>query len=345
MSGSVSGEGNEGGRLFCSRRRPSPRRGGAVARQPARRCWSPAATSRSTPLRRAGGGRRPGRLRGGARGGKARRRRDAAGALQPPGRALDRRAGHLDRPDDRLGGHGTSSAASPRRCWTGCRRRVAGPPREDWGSRDPPRPATGASAPRPSTASSAGRRPSIPEWMKAASQEMLLEPACAGVPRLGRDADRRGRARRRRACSKASRAAAPSWPRWWWTPPATATCSPGAGAAFDTDIEEARHPPLHEHRLDVRRRRHARASSRFRPERAGRIRRSSWRWAASEWASSRRPFVSWRDDVALFMGPRLAGLSALDVEDMSEVEIRSHRLMVEHLAFFRARRRASPTRS
>jgi hypothetical protein len=28
-----------------------------------------------------------------------------------------------------------------------------------------------------------------------------------------------------------------------------------------------------------------------------------------------RPFVSWRDDVALFMGPRLAGYSAVDVED------------------------------
>ena len=25
-----------------------------------------------------------------------------------------------------------------------------------------------------------------------------------------------------------------------------------------------------------------------------------------------KPFVSWRDDVALFMGPRLAGFSAID---------------------------------
>ena len=48
-----------------------------------------------------------------------------------------------------------------------------------------------------------------------------------------------------------------------------------------------------------------------------------------------RPFVSWRDDIAVFMGPRLAGYSALDVEDLSEVEIRSHRLMVQHLAFYR----------
>ena len=49
-----------------------------------------------------------------------------------------------------------------------------------------------------------------------------------------------------------------------------------------------------------------------------------------------RPFVSWRNDVALFMGPRLAGYSAVDVQDQTEVEIRSHRLMVQHLAVYRA---------
>lgn len=48
-----------------------------------------------------------------------------------------------------------------------------------------------------------------------------------------------------------------------------------------------------------------------------------------------KPAVSWRDDVALFLGPRLAGYSALDVEDLTEVEIRSRRLMVEHLHFYR----------
>ena len=48
-----------------------------------------------------------------------------------------------------------------------------------------------------------------------------------------------------------------------------------------------------------------------------------------------RPFVSWRDDVALFMEPRLAGYSAVDVEDQTEVEIRSHRLMAQHLAVYR----------
>ena len=49
-----------------------------------------------------------------------------------------------------------------------------------------------------------------------------------------------------------------------------------------------------------------------------------------------RPFVSWRNDVALFMGPRQSGFSALDADDQTEVEIRSHRLMAEHLDFYRA---------
>ncbi|MBV9248607.1 MAG: FAD-dependent oxidoreductase, partial [Acetobacteraceae bacterium] len=49
-----------------------------------------------------------------------------------------------------------------------------------------------------------------------------------------------------------------------------------------------------------------------------------------------RPFVSWRNDIALFLGPRLAGYSAVNVEDQTEVEIRSHRLMMQHLAFYRA---------
>ncbi|MDE2198139.1 MAG: FAD-dependent oxidoreductase [Rhodospirillales bacterium] len=49
-----------------------------------------------------------------------------------------------------------------------------------------------------------------------------------------------------------------------------------------------------------------------------------------------RPFVSWRDDIAVFLGPRIAGYSAVDVEDQTEVEIRSHRLMQIHLDHFRA---------
>ena len=45
--------------------------------------------------------------------------------------------------------------------------------------------------------------------------------------------------------------------------------------------------------------------------------------------------VGWRDDVALFMGPRLSGYSAVDVDDLTEVEIRSRRLTLAHLEFYR----------
>lgn len=48
------------------------------------------------------------------------------------------------------------------------------------------------------------------------------------------------------------------------------------------------------------------------------------------------PYVSWRKDIALFLGPRQSGLSGLDVDDQTEVEIRSHRLMAGHCEFFRA---------
>ncbi len=49
-----------------------------------------------------------------------------------------------------------------------------------------------------------------------------------------------------------------------------------------------------------------------------------------------KPFVSWRNDVALFMGPRLSGYSAVDVEDLTAVEIRSRQLMIGHLEVYRA---------
>ena len=50
-----------------------------------------------------------------------------------------------------------------------------------------------------------------------------------------------------------------------------------------------------------------------------------------------KPFVSWRNDVALFMGPRLSGYSAVDVEDLSAVEIRSRQLTAGHVAMYRDR--------
>jgi hypothetical protein len=48
-----------------------------------------------------------------------------------------------------------------------------------------------------------------------------------------------------------------------------------------------------------------------------------------------KPFVSWRNDIALFMGPRLSGYSAIDVEDLSEIEVRSRQLTVGHVEFYR----------
>ena len=48
-----------------------------------------------------------------------------------------------------------------------------------------------------------------------------------------------------------------------------------------------------------------------------------------------RPFVSWRNDITVFMGPRQTGYSGLDLDDQTAVEIRSHRLMQQHLDFYR----------
>jgi FAD dependent oxidoreductase len=48
-----------------------------------------------------------------------------------------------------------------------------------------------------------------------------------------------------------------------------------------------------------------------------------------------RPYVSWRNDVALFLGPRLTGYSAIDVEDLTAVEVESRRWMADLLGFYR----------
>jgi hypothetical protein len=47
------------------------------------------------------------------------------------------------------------------------------------------------------------------------------------------------------------------------------------------------------------------------------------------------PHVGWRDDVVLFLGPRLAGYSALQIADLTSVELESRRRMVAHLELFR----------
>ena len=50
--------------------------------------------------------------------------------------------------------------------------------------------------------------------------------------------------------------------------------------------------------------------------------------------SFEKPFVSWRNDIALFMGPRLSGYSAVNVEDLTEIEMRSRQLTNAHLDFY-----------
>jgi hypothetical protein len=47
------------------------------------------------------------------------------------------------------------------------------------------------------------------------------------------------------------------------------------------------------------------------------------------------PHRGWRNDVCLFLGPRLSGYSGLDVDDLTAVELESRRRMVAHLRFFR----------
>lgn len=49
-----------------------------------------------------------------------------------------------------------------------------------------------------------------------------------------------------------------------------------------------------------------------------------------------KPVVSWADDKALFMGPRLSGLSGVNVLDLTEAETASREAMHAHLAFYRA---------
>jgi hypothetical protein len=49
-----------------------------------------------------------------------------------------------------------------------------------------------------------------------------------------------------------------------------------------------------------------------------------------------KPFFSWRSDIGLFMGPRLSGYSAINVEDLTEVELKSRLLAAGHLDIYRA---------
>jgi len=48
------------------------------------------------------------------------------------------------------------------------------------------------------------------------------------------------------------------------------------------------------------------------------------------------PIASWRNDIAVFMGPRWAGYNGLDPHDLTEVELRSRDKMTELLGYYRS---------
>ncbi len=210
---------------------------------------------------------------------------------------------------------------------------VAGPPREDWGSRDPAKFAYWGQR----TTAFHGIvqwAPTLdPERMKLNAQEMLLEAgvrivfhAWAARP-LVEDGTAKGVVFESKMGRNALLAKV-----------VVDTTGDGdmfarAGAEFDTDIEEG----------DVH---HSMNTGWV----LGGVNMDRWiDWKVhnpdqlralmergrEELGFFQTPYVSWRPDIALFLGPRQSGLSALDVDDMTEVEFRSHRLMEGHCQFFR----------
>jgi hypothetical protein len=210
---------------------------------------------------------------------------------------------------------------------------VAGPPREDWGSRDP---AKFAYWGKRTTAfhGIVQWAPTLdPERMKLNNQEMLLE---AGVRIVfhawaARPLVEDGAAKGVIFESKMGRQAL-------MAKVVVDTTGDGdmfarAGAEFDTDIEEG---DVHHSMntgwvlggVDMDR------WIDWKVHHPDELRQFMER-GRQELGFFQTPYVSWRPDIALFLGPRQSGLSALDVDDQTEVEIRSHRLMEGHCKFFR----------
>jgi hypothetical protein len=213
---------------------------------------------------------------------------------------------------------------------------VAGAPRELWGSTDPAHVAhwrERLGAARETVTWS----PMIdPEWLKTVSAELLHQEGVAlvlhswvvGTIREGRTV--RGvlfesKEGRRAIVAKVVVDATGDLD----------VCA-GAGAPYETDVKSDDSPVAH-------------------------TLNTSWMWAGVDfgrWLDFRssdpggyqslmsaarealgyveRPFVGWRDDVALFLGPRLSGYSGLKAADLTAVELESRRRMLAHLEFFRA---------
>lgn len=211
---------------------------------------------------------------------------------------------------------------------------IAGPAREQWGSRDAATAAYWAQR----TAAFHGVvtwSPTIdPERLKVLSQEMLLEAGVrlvfhgwAALPIV-----QEGRVRGVLFESKAGRQALMAQVVIDAT--GDGDLFARAGAQFETDIEvgDVHHSTNTAFLLGGIDMERWLAFRRGEPEQFA----DFMRRGREQLGFFQAPYVSWRNDVALFLGPRQSGLSALDVDDMTEVEIRSHRFMARHCEFFRA---------
>jgi hypothetical protein len=211
---------------------------------------------------------------------------------------------------------------------------VAGPARDDWGSKDPAKAAHWSQR----TAAYHGVvtwSPTVdPERLKLASQEMVLEEkvrlvfhSWAAMPLL-EDGKVRGAFFESKAGRQAVRA------KVVVDATGDGDLFARAGAAYESDIEAA---DIH-HCMNTAWLLGGVDMNRWIEFKAGQPEQFAQFMARGreEVKAFERPFVSWRNDIALFMGPRQSGFSALDVDDQTEVEIRSHRLMAAHLDFYRA---------
>jgi 2-polyprenyl-6-methoxyphenol hydroxylase-like FAD-dependent oxidoreductase len=211
---------------------------------------------------------------------------------------------------------------------------VAGPSRAEWGSRDPARAAHWSHR----TAAYHGVvtwSPTVdPERLKLASQEVVLEEkvclafhSWAAMPLL-EDGKVRGAIFESKAGRQAVRA------KVVVDATGDGDMFARAGARYESDIEAA---DIH-HCMNTAWLLGGVDMERWLEFKAGQPEQFTQFMVLGreKLRAFERPFVSWRNDVALFMGPRQSGFSALDVDDQTEVEIRSHRLMAQHLDYYRA---------
>lgn len=213
------------------------------------------------------------------------------------------------------------------------RGKLAGPPRQDWGSHAPDKVAYWSLRTAAYHDTVTHSPTADPEWLKAESLAMVLE---AGVHPIfhafGVQPIMQGR--RVAGCifeSKEGRRAVLA--KVTIDASGDGDLYARAGAAFDSDVDAGdihgcMNTPWLFGGVDMK------AFLQFRAETPEQY--SAFMARGREaMRFFERPVVSWRDDIAVFMGPRLAGYSGVKVEDLSEVEIASHQLMLRHLSFYR----------